>query len=53
MALVPALRRIASFPLLEPKPTTVILFTVGALQKIGFELFPMSVLKPSPSIPLS
>ena len=52
-ALVPALKRIASFSFVDPRPTIVILLIVGAEKKTGLALFPISVLNPSPSIPLS
>ena len=41
---VPALKRTASFPVLEPLPTIVKLFTVGFEKKRGSELLPISVL---------
>ena len=52
-ALVPARKRIASFSLDDPRPTIVMLVMFGAEKNPESELFPISVLKPSPSIPLS
>ena len=53
IALVPALSLIASLSFVEPFPFIVKLLMVAADQNNGLELFPMSVLKPSASIPLS
>lgn len=41
---VPALKRIASLPVPEPKPTIVKLVTVGLEKYKGLELLPTSVL---------